>query len=54
MSELQALTLQMVAAARPSAETRVARVSSSMVRVLTSAAGVLALWDFSLLVRAAG
>jgi hypothetical protein len=54
MSELQALTLQMVAAARPSAETRVQQVSSSMVMVLTSAAGVLALWDFSLLVRAAG
>lgn len=53
-AELQALTLQMVAAARPSAQERAARVSRSMVTVLTSVAGGLAVWDLSLLVRGAG
>ena len=52
--ELQALTLQLVAAAQPTAQERAARVSRSMVTVLTSVAGGLAVWDLSLLVRGAG
>ena len=53
-AELQLLTLQMMGAARPSAQERVQRVSRSVVMALTSTAGVLALWDLSLLVRGAG
>jgi hypothetical protein len=52
--ELATLTLQLVAAARPTAEERVQRVSSSVMMGLTSMAAVLALWDLSLLVRGAG
>lgn len=51
---LQLLALQMTAAARPSAQERAQRVSKSVVTALTSTAGVLALWDLSLLVRGAG
>lgn len=53
-SELHALTLQMAAAARPSAQERVQRVSSSSLMVLTSIAGIMAVWDLSLLIRGAG
>lgn len=52
--ELAALTLQLMAASRPTTQERVQRVSSSAVMALTSMATVLALWDFSLLVRSAG
>ena len=51
--ELATLTLQLVAAARPTAQERVQRVSGSVVMVLTPMAAVLALWDLSLLVRGA-
>jgi diguanylate cyclase len=52
--ELALLTLQLVAATRPSAQERVQRVSNSMVMTLTSTAAILALWDLSLLIRHAG
>ena len=52
--ELAMLTMQMLAAARPTAEERVRQVSGSMVMVLTSMAAALAVWDLSLLVRGAG
>jgi hypothetical protein len=53
-AELHQLTLQMVAASRPSAQQRARRASSSAVKVLGSLAGVLASWDLSVLVRGAG
>lgn len=49
--ELATLTLQMMAAARPTAQERVHRVTASMMMGLTSVAGALALWDLFLLVR---
>jgi diguanylate cyclase len=52
--ELATLTLQLVAAARPTAQERVQRVSGSVVMMLTSVATVLALWDLSLLARHTG
>jgi hypothetical protein len=52
--ELAMLTMQMLAAARPTAEERVRQVSGSMVLVLTSMAAAMAVWDLSLLVRGAG
>lgn len=52
--ELQGLTLDLLAASRESSQQRVNRVSSRLVMALTSVAGVLALWDLTLLVRGAG
>jgi hypothetical protein len=52
--ELATLTLQMVAAARPTAQERVHRVTTLMMMGLTSVAGALALWDLSRLVRRSG
>jgi hypothetical protein len=51
---LALLTLQLVAATRPTAPERVQRVSNSVVMTLTSTAAILALWDLSLLIRHAG
>jgi hypothetical protein len=53
-AELHQLTLQMVAASRPSAQERARRAGSSAVMVLGSLAGVLTAWDLSVLVRGAG
>lgn len=50
-SEMTELTLQILAAGRTSSAERVQRVSSSMVMVLTSTAGALAVWDLGILVR---
>jgi hypothetical protein len=52
--ELQALTLQMLTAARPAPRERVQRITGRLLVTLTSSAGILALWDLSLLIRAAG
>jgi hypothetical protein len=52
--ELALLTLQLVAATRPTAQERVQRVSNSVVTMLTSTAAILAVWDLSLLIRHAG
>ena len=51
--ELQGLTLDILAASRPSGQHRVHRVSSTLVMTLTSVAAVLAIWDLTLLVRGA-
>jgi hypothetical protein len=51
---LALLTLQLVAATRPTAPERVQRVSSSVVMTLTSTAAILAVWDLSLLIRHGG
>lgn len=53
-AELLALTAQIVAAGRPTAQERVRRASTTLVMGLTSVAGALAVWDLSLLVRGAG
>ena len=53
-AELHQLTLQMVAASRPSTQERAQRASSSAVMLLGSFAGVLAAWDLFVLVRGAG
>ncbi len=52
--EMQALTLQMVAAARPTPRARAQRATGSLVIVLTTIAGLLAVWDLALLIRSAG
>jgi len=49
-AELHALSLQIAAAARPTAEERVSRVSTSLATGLGVTAGALALWDLGLLV----
>jgi hypothetical protein len=52
-AQAHALTLQMVAATRSTAQERAQRISNSTLMVLMPLAGVLALWDLSLLVRGA-
>lgn len=50
-SNLGELTLEILAAQAPAAQERVARVSSSAVLTLGAVAGVVAVWDVSLLIR---
>jgi hypothetical protein len=52
--ELANLTLQIVAASRPAAQARAKRVSGVLVMALTSLAGLVAVWDMTVLIRSAG
>jgi hypothetical protein len=51
LAELQALSLQIAAAARPTVEARVGKVSGSLAAGLAVTAATLAVWDMALLVQ---